>query len=675
MAINIANRSLNQVESGSNSDTYATTVTENLSNDSVLIVYPWTEPNPKQQRVDGLLTVDLSTTPPVSISEGLISVGFTRSKAVGSMEAVYAGYANADAIREGNWVVFKTSAKGKITNPLKEGIVRFIGQIFNVNSNYVKDGNGKLTSTYKVYVREWSHILYCPVRYDPYVNAGQSTAAVVQNVTQDTYPGGSPPSLINIPYLNSRSKDLKGNMKQEQFSLVPINLAANENKITEPKDSAAIMQELFIRYRQPFTYVSGILALISNMNKSSESLSSVFSLQDCQPLVDSLNYHYKIVARSASIPTQLVKDHLYPSSDIGGYDPSSPLSTGFLWYVSGVQKWDQNKSAYDPRTGLYNLRDFTGSGMSSLVYSPKEAFRPGTLMDPKVISMGASAIEVISGMCEPTAYDFYTDLWYTEAENGAIMAAPVLVVRDNPFSIKAYRKLFTQTNNSKYKWTMFDDLPQLTIRSSSVLSINTTRNILESVNYVRVVPNTMGVMDQQTQAAATFGGTAVIPSQQYRFGGKEMVVTSYCGLVTPSQEGSDQGATYDPDWFTELRNRIVEWNSNNHVWFKMTVTIKDSDYPLTVGDNIRIPLGKDRPILIGHLDAVDFRIKNEDSGLVTNSVVLSISRVGMQDPSDGSDFNGQVVPLPPSASIRLPFLTTDDPSGLSLMVQPETPNK
>ena len=645
-----------------------TTVTESISNDGTLIVYPWTEPNPEQQKVEGILTVDFSTQDPVAINLGIINVGFTRSKAVGSMEVVYAGYADKRVIRKGNWVVYKTSSKGKIVDPLKDGIVRFIGQIFAINPNYVKDSNGKFTSTYKISVREWSHILYCPVRYDPYVNAGQNTASIVQNVTKDAYPSGRS-NLVSVPYLSKQGKNISQGQNQEQFTMVPINIPPNDNKITEPTDAASMTQEIFVKYRQPFSYVSAILSLVSNMNKAVDSLASVFNQQNNEELIRTLGNHYKVVSRSAAIPARLVRDHVYTSSESNKFDPSSPLSTGFLWYVSGVQKWDQNKSVYDPDTGLYDLSKFTGSNMASLVYSQNEAFRPGTLLDPRIVMDGITAIDAIHSMCESSAYDFYTDMWYTEVD-GVIKAAPVLVVRDKPFSIKGYRTKFPQTNNSKYKWTMFDDLPQLTIRASSIQGINQSTNLLESVNYVRVIPNTNGVMEQATQSQATFSGTAIIPSQQYRFGGKEMLVSTYCGLITPGSNG-DQ-VTYDTEWFSELRNRIVEWHSNSHLWSKMTITMKDSNYPLTIGDNIRIPLGEGRPILIGHLESIDYRMKNEETGLITNQVFLTISRVGMQD-NNSKDYNGNVVPLPEGAAVMLHQTTSDEPSGLNLMVQPETP--
>jgi len=647
-------------------------ITENVSNDGTLIIYPWAEGNPTQQRSEGLLSINLSTREPVAINLGIINVGFTRSKAVGSMEVVYAGYADKDVIRKGNWVVYKTSSSGRIVDPLRDGIVRFIGQIFAINPNYTKDASGKFTSTYKISVREWSHLLYCPVRYDPYVNAGQSQASVVQNITKDAYPNGRS-NPLHTPFLNNQNQYLMPGQNQEQFSMVPINIPPNENKITEPLDAATITQELFVRNRQPFTYVSAILSLISNMNKAVDSLASVFNQQDSEALISSLNNHYKTVSRSAAIPARLVKDHVYTSSEANSFDPVSPLSTGFMWYVSGIQKWDQNKSVYNPDTGLYDLSKFKGANMADLVYSQTEAFRPGTLIDPKIVMNGITAIEAISSMCEPAAYDFYTDMWYTEVD-GVIKCAPVLVVRDRPFSIKSYRKLFTQTNNSKYKWTMFDDLPQLTIRASSIQGINQSTNMLDSVNYVRVIPNTNGIMDQSTQSTATFQGTAIIPSQQYRFGGKEMLVDTYCGVITPGE--NDGLPTYDTEWFAELRNRIVEWYSNSHLWSKMTITMKDSNYPLSIGDNIRIPLGTGRPILIGHLEAIDYRMKCEESGLITNQVYLTISRVGMQDPTGGKkDYNGNVVPLPEGAAVMLHRITDDEPSALNLMVQPESPNR
>lgn len=645
--------------------------TENVSNSVALIVYPWNEAYALQQRREGILQIDLSTRPAVSITKGLTYTGFTRNKRVGSMEIIYSGYVDKTVIRVGNWTVLKTSSNGTISDPLKEGITRFIGQIYKITTSYTTDKSaGHRRRVIKISIREWSHLLFCPVRFDPYAVAGQSFSSVVQTVDSTAALASTPkpwlPNYLNQQQLTNAPLD----MKPEQIQKSEIAVTSHESKVDTPRDVIQDINMLFSKYRQPFAYVTGILSLVSNMNGATDSVLSVINQQDVKEVTEAMKDHFKTVSKMPAIPTQLVKDHIYTSSDLTSYDPTSPFSTGFIWYLAGVQKWDQNSQVYDPETGLYKLADYRNRNMADLVYKPTEAFRPGVLIDPSMITSGMSVLEAIGNICESTAYDFYTDIIYVE-DGGVIKAAPILVVRDIPFSIREYRRVFPKTTSDRFKWTMYDSLPQLTIRPSSITDINTDTDMLSSSNYFRVVPNTMGIMTGATQSFATFNGTAVIPSVQYRFGGKEMVASTFSSTVMPEAEGSLP--QIENDWFRELRDRLVEWHANAHLWMSATIAVKDSDYLYSVGSNIRIPMGVNKPILIGHIDAVDYRIKIDDAGLVQNQVILTISRLGMQDPGDKSDYNGAVVPLPPDASVDLMNVEATDVSGLMLMYQAERP--
>lgn len=659
------------VANTSGSSTTASFRTENISNSVALVVYPWNEAYALQQRREGILQIDLSTRPPVSITQGLTYTGFSRNKKVGSMEIVYSGYVDKSVIRVGNWVVYKTSSNGVIVDPLKQGIVRFIGQIYKVDTSYTHDKSaGHRRRAIKISVREWSHLLFCPVRFDPYAVAGQSFSSVVQTV--DSTAALSAPSKPWLPnYLNQQQlTNAPLDLKPEQIHKSEIPVQSHESKVDTPRDVIQDINMLFVKYRQPFAYVTSILSLVSNMNNATDSVLSVINQQDVKEVTEAMKDHFKTVAKMPAIPTQLVKDHIYTSSDPTSYDPVSPFSTGFIWYLSGVQKWDQNSSIYDSATGLYKLQDYRNKNMADLVYKPSEAFRPGALIDPSMITSGMSVIDAINSICESTAYDFYTDLIYVN-DGGVIKAAPILVVRDIPFSIKEYRRIFPKTTSDRFKWTMYDSLPQLTIRPSSITDITTSTDMLASSNYFRVVPNTMGVMVGATQSFATFNGTAVIPSVQYRFGGKEMVATTFSSSIMPEAEGNLP--QIENDWFRELRDRLVEWHSNAHLWMSATISVKDSDYLYSVGSNIRIPLGNNKPILVGHIEGVDYRVRIDDAGLIQNQVILTITRLGMQDPGDKSDYNGAIVPLPPDASVDLLNTEATDVSGLMLMYQAERP--
>lgn len=632
--------------------------TENISNDACLIVYPFTQEYPIQQRTPGISEVDMSTKPAVIVSLGAINAGFTRSKKIGSMEISYKGYIDLDAVRSGNWVVFKTSAKGKINDYLKDGIPRFIGQIYSVIPDYYMDGNGKRGRIIKISIREWSHVFFCPVRYDQYATSGQSTAAQVSTIKADVRP------IAPSSAKSSQSGDSYSYQKEKTEISVP----PEENRVTAPVDTIPSVEVVFATFRQPFQYVLSILALVSNMSKNIDSVTAAIGQKGVDDIVKAFSNTYKVNMRMPGIPRQLVADHVYTTDSIGQYDPITPMTTGFLWPIIGVQKWDQNQDSFDSKTGLYDMSQFRGSDITKLTYAPSEADRPGALLDPRIISSGITVDSILSGICDPSSYDYYTDMIYTN-DGGVIKACPILVVRDIPFSIKNYKKVFPGSVDSKFKWTFFDDLPQTTIRLSSILRIPVVQNILESPTYIRVAPNSNGVMTGATQSLATFRGTATIPSLQYRFGGKEMVVTTYAGAVTPEGDGSK--VSYIPEWISEIRNRSVEWYCNNHLWLKMTLILKDSDYLFSIGSNVRIPLGENKPILVGHVDSVDYRMKMEDTGQIVNQISLTLSRVGMQEISSTTEFNGNVSPIPPRYISDLFTLDNTVQDGLMYMVQAE----
>jgi hypothetical protein len=79
---------IRMVANTSGSSTTSGFRTENISNSVALVVYPWNEAYALQQRREGILQIDLSTRPPVSITQGLTYTGFSRNKKVGSMEIV-----------------------------------------------------------------------------------------------------------------------------------------------------------------------------------------------------------------------------------------------------------------------------------------------------------------------------------------------------------------------------------------------------------------------------------------------------------------------------------------------------------------------------------------------------------------------------------------------------------
>jgi hypothetical protein len=173
------------------------------------------------------------------------------------MEIVYSGYVDKSVIRVGNWVVYKTSSNGVIVDPLKQGIVRFIGQIYKVDTSYTHDKSaGHRRRAIKISVREWSHLLFCPVRFDPYAVAGQSFSSVVQTV--DSTAALSAPSKPWLPnYLNQQQlTNAPLDLKPEQIHKSEIPVQSHESKVDTPRDVIQDINMLFVKYRQPFAYVT-----------------------------------------------------------------------------------------------------------------------------------------------------------------------------------------------------------------------------------------------------------------------------------------------------------------------------------------------------------------------------------------------------------------------------------
>jgi len=560
--------------------------TSNISSHFSLIHYGWKNPYP----TDADTSKDVL---PGRILPGIHYSSFSRSRSAigGTLEVDIFG-ANPQ-VNVGDWVVFKTSATGKFTqdNFKSHGLTRFIGQIYSITPSFFADAEGNVRRTYKLNVREWSHVLYVPVRFDQ---------LALESASEE------------IPALNSVAGIVTGS-------------TGDKNDLFEKLIQAKL---------NTFETVEALLEIIGGL-----------SADKTKQTINKLDI-YKVSTRMPLIPYTLVEDHVITQDKAklsGGaqqFDSERPWSTGFMWNILGVQEWDKQDS-----TGLFESAEDIKKSVKLVTQG-----RPTTFVSPGIYYKGESFNDLLTKKLGPEGYEFYTDLWYIKDKQGVIKVAPVLVVRDNPYSMRGQG-----VDDRKFSWTYYDDLPKVSVPLRNIVSITPSQTFLNSKNYIRCEYKSAIISHYPNQAATIINGTQTNIASQNRFGGMEMnpIISDLYNVKGEDKSVQDNAA----NWLTALSQKLISYYSYDYLFPRASILIKDADFPLSVGFNMEIPLGKDRATLVGHIDSIDYRYHVHSDGRHENQTYVKLSRLCMLG-EDGKTLQ----PLPPQGILDLIKLP-DDKNG------------
>lgn len=594
--------------------------TGNVSHNIALIHYGWRDFFPISDELK----------PRKIINNGLTYVSFSRSKTVGNaLNLTYMGY--LPDIYVGDWVVLKTTSEGEFALSeeqsgnsnfyLKKGLVRFIGQIFNITSQYNTDADGILRKSYNITIREWSHCLNIPVRY--------SDELSILN-------------QVDTTQVESLKQKLGKTSQQRDF--VQKFIDSNWKKFISSNLSS-------------FEIIENILTMIG--------IRSQFSTEK------EFNY-YLTTSSLPSIPKVIYEDHIY-KLDGEKYEELFPFNTGFIYQLIGPQKWegaDLLENIFDPKQ-IENIVD-------------RNAIRPPAFVSPSIYSEGIVFTNIIKKILDTGGeYETYTDILYVNNQ-GEIGCKPTLVVRDKPISFRALasspdNKDYTAKDRN-FGFTYKDDIPRIEIPLSHVLSMSISYTSQETQNYIQFTPIPKILKEQPNMHDALKNGRYKDAVSQKRFGGQEYVAScsEFLGEVsknpsesqkpgktdkakdkqaTNKKEGTAKNAIKSnvptTDWLSALTQKYKYYLPSKFAMPNCTIQIIDNDFPLSVGLMLKVNMGDNLPTICGQIEEISYTTTINGEGKISNKTYVKLSDLLMENTEDPKILN-----ILPSEFIRTLFVDT-----------------
>ena len=336
---------------------------------------------------------------------------------------------------------------------------------------------------------------------------------------------------------------------------------------------------------------------------------------------------------------------------ITGFRPPKNFSYGDWNGVFGAQP-DQTIEAYATEVkNNYEKNKYKIRAQSVLMQLPSQF----------------TAWRLMNEYCEPVMNEIYTDIWHEYKGNasGPVVARPVIVMRDKPFSLVEIAQnnsgLF-QYKSEKAKdailsnYTMFDDLPRIRINEASILRGNFNATFLTSPNYI-LLNFSSPIFDKNMGFAASAIGSGIrLQNEQERFGGQEYFAEAQFLGPDLDEEVPKEGESFNKkdspflEWFSMLTEMSRIWYSYLYRMGSGTISLKDDNYALSVGFNAQFKFGYFE--LVGHIDAIKENFMIEDDGTEITNKSVSLSRIVYQPDSNGID-NNTLKLLPPDAWGRL----------------------
>jgi len=541
--------------------------------------------------VDDIPTPDTPDVEVHSGNKGVISIGISRSKAsvqnTASIEVVGDLH---PAYSIGNWIVIKSKV-GKFiekdekfteVSPLKEGLIRFIGQITTIENNYSVQGSGLLTKRATVHIREWSSLLNIPVRID--------------------------------------ANSISSYFSQTQEALGRLNFIGATQK-TPIVNIAELAQKLI----DPFMGAGMVLSIIGGLNTDAETGASLGAdLGEYEKVVGIS----RLTSRMPSLPQPLLEYLELPEST----KSNNAFATGFTNTLLGVMyansTFEASKAGALENYGKEQRDPKSFNGYFKSYGQLKSMFsnyqdRPVKSNFLSSLGQGSSAWSLIQEHIDTTINEAFTDIWYFKTESGATTSLPMIVLRDKPFALKAF--LTDPENQIKHtKWTAFDDLPRVFVDDSMIQSVSTTNSFFTSPNFIMPQLQTGEVGSSRSDDPTTVLTTAVHriidEGAINRFG----TIEHYWNTVysAPTSKSSEKGTVYIP-WFEDTKKLMYYWHALSYRFGDARLLIKDNNLPIMVGCNMSFPMGKN--VLCGHVESVSWSFSIGMDGTASTSTNVQLS--------------------------------------------------
>jgi len=554
--------------------------TLNSVSDFAVIHYAWSGPILPRE--------DLGTDPGLPgklVQSGMHFVSFQRSKSIGG-SATIEFFSIIDNLELGDWIVLKVSSKAKMTqaNYAKTGIVKFIGQISSVSLSHFADADGNLRTTGQVVVREWSHALNMPVKYE------QLSA------------------LVN---------------SQAFLQLDKLLAKAHTSVVPGSKDSTALVEKYLAGKFNPFQCADLILSMAGAISRDVTR--------------DGVLPRLETTHRLPSIPKSLLEDTIVAFAPRGTneYEWISPWDTGAIAQLIGVQKTTSV-------TKLENVNSSLETYVKALAL--EKNVRPGKYFDRPALNSSFGVVEAIQKASgSDSLYEMYTDLVYTKDKDQTYRSTPAFIVRDKPLS---FQKLWTSpqavADSGGFGWTYIDFIPRVSVDSASVLSIGINQNISQAYNLFVFTLDPQSFRAVQAHGQALTEGVRVNIASQFRFG-TQVLEEAIKDYLVPTDLVKPGVGSISKEWFRALSVKCLNFYTHSMLFPTANIHLKDMEYPISVGNMISIVLPTGLEI-VGEVERINSQIKVQGDGKQTNDTYLEISKLSMVDTDNDQ---GLLMPIPP----------------------------
>lgn len=580
--------------------------TSNVSHNLALVHYGW---------ADFLAKSDTKFSSQI-VNKGATYVSFSRSKTIGNtLNITYMGHMPDMYI--GDWIVLKTTSKGVFefqnkNSPdyyLNKGLVRFIGQIHSVTSQYSADADGILRKSYNVLIREWSHCLNLPLRYSDEI------ALLSQ---QDTQQSNSLKTLLK----NSDSKFIREFIESNWKTYISTLYSS-------------------------FEIIENILTMMGVRSSLSSEKNELGSNLTTSGL--------------PSIPTDIYDDHIY-SFDNEEYEEAFPFNTGFMYQLIGIQKWENAKL----NDNLLYAIDFKN-------IIDKQSARPPSFQSPDIYSRGMVFLDIANQILNTGGeYEIYSDILYFQDAN-KVACKPVLIVRDKPISFRQLANSSDienyKTFDKDYGFTYKDDIPRVNIPLKNIISFSISYSIQETYNYIQFMPTAKLLNEIPLMHFAFQNGRYKDFQSQNRFGGQEYIasiaefvsevskpaeqteddekITEQKNKEAPEKKegtakNSERSMVPTTNWFQALIEKYKYYLPSKYAMPNCTIQVIDNDFPVSIGLMVRIELGDGRPTLCGQIEEISYTTTINGEGKIGNQTYIKLSDLLMENPQDSDIL--QIIP-------------------------------
>lgn len=544
--------------------------TLNSVSDFAIIHYGWSEPIMNSGTVD----VDPGL-PGRLLKLGAHFVTFQRSKNIGGSAAIEC-FGVVENVEIGDWIVLKLSSNKQITkdNYAKTGIVKFIGQVASSSINHFADGDGNLRVTTQLVVREWSHALNMPVKYE------QLSA------------------LINSKQFTQLNQLVSDSLKAQK---------------PNSEDVSKIVEKYLSRKFNPFQATEIILSIVGAISTNTS--------------FDKQVQRFESSNRLPAIPKTLLEENIVAfASNAQSINWISPWDTGAIAQIIGVQK--TNKV-----TKLEEINRSLETYLSAL--DLEKNTRPGKSFERPALNSAFSVVDAIGKASgSNTLYEIYTDLVFTKNKDTSWSSTPCLVVRDKPISYKKiWKSVKGEDYAQKFEWTFIDFVPRVEVDSAAIISININQSISNAYNFLSfsLAPQSFKATVAASEAKAN-GVRANVPSQ-FRYGTQvfEEVVQDY---IIAEKLQDIEFNEISGKWFKAISIKALNYFTHMMLFPTANLHIKDIEYPLSVGNmiSIKLPTGME---IVGEVEKINSQIKVQGDGKHTNDTYIDVSKLSMVDSTDG----------------------------------------